>query len=215
MVGHRRKHCSSFIPRMESGPLERSSFSTAALQKALEINPNDHYVVFAKGHVAFARRDYAEAHEAYVYATELNPSRAVCHQLAGMAKIALGRAEEAFEPLNEAIQLSPRDLHSADVIFCTGWAYWELERYLEALQALERAQALNSRLTWANAHLASTYIRMDQQQKAEAAIRDALQGQPNWTTKVVEESYPLRPASLAALIEDLRKAGLPDQSSSV
>ena len=189
--------------------------ATAALQKALEINPNDHYVVFAKGHVAFARRDYAEAHEAYVYATELNPSRAVSHQLAGMAKIALGRAEEAFEPLNEAIRLSPRDLHSADVIFCTGWAYWELERYLEALQALERAKAQNSRLTWANAHLASIYVRMGQQQKAEAAISDALQGQPNWTIKVVEESYPLQSASLAALVADLRKAGLPDQSSSV
>ena len=96
-----------------------------------------------------------------------------------------------------------------------GWAYWELERYLEALQSLERAQALNSRLTWANAHLASIYVRMGQQQKAEAAISDALQGQPNWTINVVEESYPLRPASLAALVEDLRKAGLPDQSSSV
>jgi adenylate cyclase len=185
--------------------------ATAALQKALEINPNDHYVVFAKGHVAFAGRDYAEAHEAYVYATELNPSRAVCHQLAGMAKIALGRAEEAFEPLNEAIRLSPRDLHSADVIFCTGWAYWELERYVEALQALERAKAQNSRLTWANAQLASTYVRMDQQQKAEATVKNGLQHQPNWTTKVVTESYPLGPASLAALIEDLRKAGLPDQ----
>ena len=186
--------------------------ATAALEQALELNPNDHYVVFAKGHVAFARRDYAEALEAYVYATELNPSRAVCHQLAGMAKIALGRAEEAFEPLNEGIRLSPRDLHSADLIFCTGWAYWELERYLEALQSLERAIAQNSRLTWASAHLASTYVRMGQQQKAEALIKDALQYQPNWTTKVVEESYPLRPASLAALVEDLREAGLPDQS---
>ena len=105
-------------------------------------------------------------------------------------------------------ELSPRDLHSADVIFCMGWAYWELERYLEALQSLERAKAQNSRLTWAYAHLASTYVRMGQQQKAEAAIRDALQGQSNWTIKVVEESYPLRPASIAALVEDLRKAGL-------
>jgi adenylate cyclase len=191
------------------------SSAAAALQKAMEINPNDHYVVFAKGHVAFARRDYAEALEAYVYATELNPSRAVSHQLAGMAKIALGSAEEAFEPLQEAIRLSPHDLHSADLVFCTGWAYWELERYPEALHSLERAKAQNSRLTWANAHLASTYIRLDQQQKAEAAIRDALQYQSNWTTKVVEESYPLRPASLAALVGDLRKAGLPDQSPSV
>jgi hypothetical protein len=43
-----------------------------------------------------------------------------------MAKIALGSAEEAFEPLQEAIRLTPHDLHSADLVFCMGWAYWEL-----------------------------------------------------------------------------------------
>ena len=183
----------------------------AAVERALAINPNDHYAVWAKGHVALARRDYPEALEAYVYAKELNPSRPTIHQNIGMAKIALGRAEEAFEPLNEAIRLNPRDLHSADLIFCMGWAHWELERYPEALPWFERAKALNPRLTWANAHLASTYLGMGQQQKAMTAVREALQYQPNWTTKVVEESYPLQPASLAALVEDLRKAGLPDQ----
>ena len=52
---------------------------------------------------------------------------------------------------------------------------------------------------------------MGQQQKAQFAIRDGLQYQPNWTTKVVEDSYPLGPVSLAALVEDLGKVGLPDR----
>ena len=131
--------------------------------------------------------------------------------MSGMAKIALGRAEDAFELLNEAISLRPRDLHSADILFSMGWAHWELAHYSDALTWLQRSQALNPRLTWANAHLASTYFRVGQQQKAEAAVRDALQYWPAWTTTAAEESYPMQPSSLAALIDDLRKTGLPDQ----
>jgi hypothetical protein len=59
--------------------------------------------------------------------------------------------------------------------------------------------------------LASTYLRMGQQEKANAAVRDVLQTKPDWTTKLVESSYPLRSASLVALVDDLRKAGLPDK----
>src|ERR1700727_1489123 len=44
-----------------------------------------------------------------------------------------------------------------------------------------------------------------------AAVRDVLQIKPDWTTKLVESSYPLRSASLVALVDDLRKAGLPDK----
>ena len=170
--------------RTSGGPRDRSGVSLFVVDR---LSPNLHLQSFKTIDGRRAAELTLMDVQAYVYATELNPSRAVSHQLAGMAKIALGSAEEAFEPLQEAIRLSPHDLHSADLVFCTGWAYWELERYPEALHSLERAKAQNSRLTWANAHLASTYIRLDQQQKAEAAIRDALQYQSNWTTKVVEK----------------------------
>jgi hypothetical protein len=52
---------------------------------------------------------------------------------------------------------------------------------------------------------------MGEQEKANAAVRDVLQTKADWTTKLVESSYPLRSASLAALVDDLRKAGLPDE----
>jgi hypothetical protein len=52
---------------------------------------------------------------------------------------------------------------------------------------------------------------MGEQEKANAAVRDVLQTNPDWTTKLVESSYPFRSASLVALVDDLRKAGLPDK----
>ena len=161
------------------------------------------------------RRDYAEALEAYVYATELNPHRAVSHQLAGMAKIALGSAEEAFEPLQEAIRLSPHDLHSADLVFCMGWAYWELERYPEALHSLSvqkrKTRVLLGRMPIWRVRIFGWINNKRLRLRSGMHFSTNPTGRPrSW-----KSLYPLRPASLAALVEDLRKAGLPDQSPSV
>jgi adenylate cyclase len=192
-------------------PADDLRSAMAACEQALAINPSDAYAVFAKGQIFMAQKNFTAALECYEHSIELNPCHPNYRQLAGVAKIALGRAEEAFEPLNEAIRLSPRDLNIDMFYTCKGWAYWELDRYPEAMQWLERSKAQNSRIEATCFFLASTYLRMGQQEKAEATVRDVLEIKPSWTTKVVEASYPLRPTSLIALVEDLRKAGLPDQ----
>jgi tetratricopeptide (TPR) repeat protein len=76
-----------------------------------------------------------------------------------MAKCHFGRAEEVLELLNEANRLRQRDLQIADYYMGMGLAYWELERYPEALQWLERSRAQNSRIEETSSLLASTYLR--------------------------------------------------------
>jgi adenylate cyclase len=191
-------------------PAEDLRAAMAASERALAINPHHPVAVCAKGRIFLAQGKLATALEAFEHAIELNPSHPDYRLLAGLAKILSGRAEEALESLNEAIRLSPRDLQIADYYMGMGMAYWELERYPEALQWLERSRAQNSGIEVTSFLLASTYLRMGQQEKAEAAVRDALQTKPDWTTRLVESSYPLRSASLVALVDDLRKAGLPD-----
>jgi TolB-like protein/class 3 adenylate cyclase/Flp pilus assembly protein TadD len=192
-------------------PSEDLRSAMAASEQALAINPHHPIAVSAKGRIFLAQRNFAGALEAFEHAIELNPSHPDYRQMAGVAKIMLGRAEEALESLNEAIRLSPRDLHIADYYMCVGAAYWELERYPEALNWFERSKAQNSRIEATKFLLASTYLRMGEQEKANAAVREVLQTKPDWTTKLVESSYPLRSASLVALVDDLRKAGLPDK----
>jgi TolB-like protein/class 3 adenylate cyclase/thioredoxin-like negative regulator of GroEL len=192
-------------------PSEDLRSAMTASEQALAINPHNPTAVSAKGRIFLAQKNFAAALEAFEHAIELNPSHPDYRQLAGVAKIFLGRAEEALESLNEAIRLSPRDLQIADYYMSMGMAYWELERYPEALDWLERSKAQNSRIEATKFLLASTYLRMGEQEKANAAVRDVLQTKADWTTKLVESSYPLRSASLAALVDDLRKAGLPDE----
>jgi adenylate cyclase len=192
-------------------PSEDLRSATAASEQALAINPHNPVAVSAKGRIFLAQKNFAAALEAFEHAIELNPSHPDYRQLAGVAKIFLGRAEEALESLNEAIRLSPRDLQIADYYMSVGMGYWELARYPEALDWLERSKAQNSRIEATKFLLASTYLRMGEQEKANAAVRDVLQTKADWTTKLVESSYPLRSASLAALVDDLRKAGLPDE----
>jgi adenylate cyclase len=191
-------------------PAEDLRAAMAASERALAINPHNPVAVCAKGRIFLAQGKFATALEAFEHAIELNPSHPDYRLLAGLAKIFLGRADEALESLNEAIRLSPRDLQIADYYMGMGMAYWELARYPEALRWLERSRAQNSGIEATSFLLASTYLRMGQQEKAEAAVRDALQTKPDWTTRLVESSYPLRSASLVALVDDLRKAGLPD-----
>jgi TolB-like protein/class 3 adenylate cyclase/Tfp pilus assembly protein PilF len=192
-------------------PAEDLRSAMAASEQALAINPQNPVAVSAKGRIFLAQRNFAAAHEAFEHAVELNPSHPDYRHLAGMAEIALGRAEDALESLKEAIRVSPRDLQIADYYMGMGMAYWELERYPEALQWLERSRAQNSRIEGTSFLLASTYLRTGQPEKAEAAVNDALQTKPDWTTKLVEASYPLRSASLVALVDDLREAGLPEK----
>jgi TolB-like protein/Tfp pilus assembly protein PilF len=192
-------------------PSEDLRSAMAASEQALAINPQNPIAVSAKGRIFLAQKNSAAALEAFEHAIELNPSHPDYRQLAGMAKILLGRAEEALESLKEAIRLSPRDLQIADYYLLMGVACWELERYPEALNWFERSKAQNSRIEATKFFLASTYLRMGEQEKANAAVRDALQTKPDWTTRVVESSYPLRSASMAALVDDLRKAGLSDK----
>jgi adenylate cyclase len=192
-------------------PAEDLRSAMAASERALAINPHNPAAVSARGRIFLAQRNFAAALEAFEHAVELNPSHPDYRQLAGMAMIVLGRAEEALESLNEAIRLSPRDLQIADYYMGMGMAYWELERYPEALQWLERSRAQNSGIEGTSFLLASTYLRIGEPEKANAAVRDVLQTKPDWTTKVVESSYPLQSASLVALVDDLRKAGLPDK----
>ena len=192
-------------------PSEDLRSAMAASEQALAINAHNPTAVSAKGRIFLAQRNFAAALEAFEHAIELNPSHPDYRHLAGVAKIFLGRAEEALESLNEAIRLSPRDLQIADYYMAMGMAYWELKRYPEALDWLERSKAQNSRIEATKFLLASTYLRIGEKEKANAAVRDALQTKPDWTTRLVESSYPLQSASLVALVDDLRQAGLPDE----
>lgn len=192
-----------------NSPEDDLRLAMEASQRALSIDPNHPQALFAKGQAFLARREYVFALEAYEHAKELNPSHPNYHQLIGVAKIALGRAEEAFEPLHEALRLSPRDMFIADFYMCLGYACWELSKYSDALGWLQRSIAQNARIEATRFLLASTFLRLGNKEAASTTIKHLLEENPSWTIRRVQGVYIASP-EFPKLAEDLRLAGLPE-----
>ena len=192
-------------------PADDLRLARDASERALAIDPHNPAALFAKGQVFLAHRDYAAALESYEHAREANPSHPNYHQLVGVALIALGRSEEAFEPLQEALRISPRDLYLADYYMCLGSACWHLERYSEAQRWLERSIAQNSRIEGTHFLLASSQLRLGAPAKAATTIATLLKASPGWTLDRVRAiPYSISREAGDQLIEDLKTAGLPE-----
>lgn len=128
-----------------------------------------------------------------------------------MALISLGRASEAFAPLHEALRISPRDYYVADYYMTLGWAYWELDRFEEAVVQLRRSVAQNIRLEAAYFLLASSLKRIGKAGEAAQCLRDTLEAYPAWTAQRLKSSYPVRPEMMQRLVDDLLMLGLPER----
>jgi adenylate cyclase len=179
-------------------------------ERALALDPDDAKAVYAKGHVFLIKRDYIAALEAYEEAVKLNPSVPVTHQFVGLAKIYLGRSDEAIEHLSEAVRLSPRDYNIADFYVSLGAACWHLGRYAEAIDWLDRSLRQNSRIEVTHLYLASAKLRTGRQHDAEAAIKNVVAINPSLSVKTVGASPIVVPIAMAGFLDDLRKAGLPE-----
>ena len=187
----------------------RSAYECA--ERALEIDQDNAVAWFARGQVLLARRDFAAALECYERAIDLNPSLANARQLHGVALIGLGRASEAFAPVQEAIRISPRDFYIADYYMTLGWAHWELDQYEEAVGQLRRSVAQNSKFEASYFLLASSLKQLGQEDEAVKCVETVMATNSSWTVERIKASYPVRAATIRKLGDDLLMLGLPER----
>ena len=89
-----------------------------------------------------------------------------------------------------------------------GLALYQLGRYGEAAQALERATALRP---YATRYLAACYAQLGRNAEARTLAAEALRQEPSFTLRDWAEDEPYESsASLEHMMEGLRKAGLPE-----
>src|SRR5262249_13196820 len=96
--------------RWSDAPSDQLRRADDAMGRVLSALPNDAMAHFVKGEIQRAKgRNVEIAVGDYEAAIALNPSLAPAYGALGGAKIRVGRSSEAFEPLQMAIKLSPRD----------------------------------------------------------------------------------------------------------
>jgi adenylate cyclase len=141
----------------------------------------------------------------------LNPNLGIAWHFSGLARVWLGRPEEAIGHFTRAMRLSPLDPLIGQMHSGTAMAQFFAGRHDEAIASAEKA--IREAPNWLPACLAAVVSnavagRMEEARRIVAKLREL---DPGHCVSSLKNLYPLRrPEDLAKLEAGLRKAGLPE-----
>ncbi len=203
------------ILRWSAAPTQALARAEDAVGKVLSASPNDAMAHFVRGTILRAGgKDYDAALGELEAAIAINPSLAPAYAQLGITRIVAGRSEEAFDPLQTAIRLSPRDPLLNTWYFYICHAYTHLGQDDAAIEWCRKSVAIGP--FWIPyVDLASAYAWTGRKDEAQAAVAELLKLMPNYTVdRWAHAGFSNNPVFLAQyqrIIEGLRKAGLPEK----
>ena len=185
-------------------------------RRAVAADRNDPRAWSARSYALTRQWRWAEALEASAEAVRIDPSRRtdVDYDRAFIL-IWTGRPEEVFAQLDKAIALEPREADDALVLHLRCRAHLALGHYDEAINACERAAALEN--PWLPyLYLTAAYAQKGETAKAAAAKAQLLKYQPGYTIarfkalRISDNPIYWQQAE-AHIFTGLRKTGIPEQ----
>jgi adenylate cyclase len=203
--------------RWSDAPADQLRRAEDTIGRVLSVAPSDAMAHFVRGEIQRAKgRNVEIAVGEYEAAIALNPSLAPAYGALGGAKIRVGRSAEAFEPLERAIQLSPRDPLLNTWYFYICHAHTHLAQFEATVDWCLRSIAVKP--FWiAYADLAASYAWTGRESEAQGAVAELRRMKPNYTvTQWLNDGNgwsdnPIFLAEFQRIAEGLRKAGLPEK----
>jgi adenylate cyclase len=177
--------------------------------RAKDLNPSLPLVYEALGNVQLFRKQQEQAVAAAERWIQIEPGNADAYaNLAGALQFN-GEPERVIQLIEKAIRLNP--YYPFYYILYMGQAYLAMERYEEALEALQRTITRNPEALAAQVYLAACFGHLGQAALARQALSEVQRIYPGFSTAWVRALLPYkRAADTDRLIEGLRKAGLPE-----
>ena len=114
-----------------------------------------------------------------------------------------------IELVNRGLRLDP---HYSDIyLHILAQAYFQLDRYEEAIDLLKRRLIRNPATDISRVLLAASYGHLGRIEESRAMWAEALQVNPDYSLEHRRQILPYKdPCDFDRLVEGLRKAGLPD-----
>ena len=175
-------------------------------QKALSLDPasTTAHRLLAEVHMSRGRFDLALGQ--IERALEINPSDAESFATRGAILVWAGRAAEALPWGEGALRLDPANARAA---YYLGMTYYFLNRYGEAVEAMDRALAGNlgrNTQQMGRSVLAATYGELDRRQDAERERTTVLRMAPFLSAERFAGQFGT-PEARAHMLDGLKKAG--------
>jgi adenylate cyclase len=157
--------------------------------------------------VYLRQKQYAPALAAAERAVALGPNEANGYVMLAAVLNSTGQPERAIGLVKKAMRLDP---HYPDWYDLTlGWSYILLERYEEAMAALQSLLTRHPDHVVAHVQLAAIYSAADREAEARAATAEVLRLDPEFSLERVRQWLPFQdPAVIERYLAGLRQAGL-------
>jgi adenylate cyclase len=181
--------------------------------EAARLDSNDPLVLTVLSAAYAASSQFQEAAPLIEKALALDPNSAWAWQRSGVLRTCLGEPDVGIEHLQRAMRISPLDPYNFNALIGIGVAHFWAGRYELAAQWVTQGIAEKPSATWAWRIAAAAYSHLDRMDAARTALERFMRGNPGVTlTSVAEGSTPsaASPSFKKALIDGLRKAGLPE-----
>ena len=192
----------------------RLATAEAAAIKALSMAPSHAFAHFVLGAIYVLTNRNAQAIAECEHALALDRNLAYAHTMIGIAKTALGHAEDAEGHIREALRLSPRDINAHSWMTSAGSAKLHLGNDEDAVGWLRRAIEINRNSAFAYFSLAAALAQLNRGDEARAAATGGLALEPSFTIGRLRagarSDNPVYLAQRERIYEGLRKAGVPE-----
>ncbi len=177
--------------------------------KAVRLDASGPQVQFALGTTMIYSKRPLEGIEAARRAIELEPNYADAYALLAFGYTEAGRAGDALEAIEQALARSPHP-HSF-YLLQRGRALYLLGRHEEAIESLGRATQQNPGVIVTRVYYAAALAQTGRLDDAEWEVAEILSLAPDFSVQAWAEAELFTDDSyLAALVNGLRKAGLPE-----
>jgi adenylate cyclase len=184
----------------------------ALAQKAIALDgslPMAHRLL---AYVYLRKKQHEEAIAEAKRALALDPNDSDGYETLGEILSFAGRPAEALGLVEQALRLNPRQ--PVSLLWLSGRVYSLMGRYEEAIATLKKVITRNPNHLSAHNDLAVVYIDLGREEEARAEVAEILRVNPKFSLKVAQD-IPLKdPAVLEHWLDNLRKAGLPEEKQS-
>ncbi|NKB52994.1 MAG: tetratricopeptide repeat protein [Rhizobiaceae bacterium] len=176
--------------------------------KGVALAPESGSALARLGWIYCFMQRYEEALGTFEKAAERSPNDADVFAYYGEALNYADEPARGLEMIEKGIRLDPLGPSNWD--FHRGHALYKLDRSDEAIAAISQSINRGPNFPVPYLYLAVLHVEQGQQEKAEAAVKSALQHNPLWRLESVARVIPHRSAEKDRFLDGLRKAGLPE-----
>jgi adenylate cyclase len=183
----------------------------SAAEKAIQYDPDEPWAYIAWFFISAITHDGQKMLSSASRAIELNPNFALAHSFFGVAHACTGQGAEAFQWIEKARRLSPRDVFRIEFDVHTSYAYFQLADYKKATEFAIKALEPKPDHFYPHLILAASHAHLDAMDAARNTVSKLLQLMPGYSLGIADEfCVYVTPDDKARFLDGLRKAGLPE-----